>query len=167
MLLRARMRSAAADAAVTGAVDMTLSIQLNSVESLSAEVGIFRLRPPLERDDVSSSRHPTQAFWLSMIFSENRHPPPELGCSRVLALLHGRKPETSDLRWSSPRAGFFGIMLQKPETGSSRFRAQSGRGERSPQVTTTCRKPRCALANRRLTSRIPWLPRRSKERPCP
>src|SRR5258708_3404136 len=38
-----------------------------------------------------------------MIFSENRHPPPELGCSRVLALLHGRKSETSELRWSSPR----------------------------------------------------------------
>jgi hypothetical protein len=41
----------------------------------------------------------------------NRNPPPELGCSRVLVFSHGRKSETSDLRWSSPRAGIFLITL--------------------------------------------------------
>src|SRR5713101_7805249 len=55
----------------------------------------------------SSSRDPALAFWWSMIFSENRSPPPELGCSRVLALLSGRKSETSDLRWSSPEGKLF------------------------------------------------------------
>jgi hypothetical protein len=29
---------------------------------------------PLERDDLSSSRHPALAYWWSMIFSENRFP---------------------------------------------------------------------------------------------
>src|SRR5262249_41845562 len=29
----------------------------------------------LERDDVSSNRHPTLAFCLRMIFPENRYPP--------------------------------------------------------------------------------------------
>src|SRR5260370_38565963 len=76
----------------------------------------------LERDDNSKSCHRALAFWWSMIFSENRHPPPELGCSRVLALLNGRKPETSDLRWSSPRAGFFGIMLWQRMRGNRALR---------------------------------------------
>src|SRR6516164_11616780 len=29
----------------------------------------------LERDDLSSNRHPALHYWWSMIFSENRHPP--------------------------------------------------------------------------------------------
>src|SRR5262249_35944152 len=50
-----------------------------------------RSRAPfrLERDDFSSNRHPTLALWWSMILF--RKPVPTLG--------------------SSPRAGFFGIML--------------------------------------------------------
>jgi len=31
-------------------------------------------RRSLERDDFSSNRHPARASYLSMIFSENRHP---------------------------------------------------------------------------------------------
>jgi hypothetical protein len=42
----------------------------------------------LERDDFSSNRPPALAYWRSMIFSENRHPP------RIKS-----------------GAGFFGIML--------------------------------------------------------
>ena len=40
----------------------------------------------LERDDFSASRHHALAFWWSMIISENRYSPAELGCSRVLPL---------------------------------------------------------------------------------
>src|SRR5205814_4819657 len=45
-------------------------------------VGRVRLHPgavvrgSLERDDFSSSRHPALGFWWSMMFSENRLPPP-------------------------------------------------------------------------------------------
>jgi hypothetical protein len=31
-------------------------------------------RPQVERDDISSNRHPALAFCWSMIFSENRYP---------------------------------------------------------------------------------------------
>jgi hypothetical protein len=45
----------------------------------------------LERDDLSSNRHPALSIYLSMIFSENRYPPfrimlrPSLGRSGIEA----------------------------------------------------------------------------------